>query len=89
MKSTVNKKKIAEKEQISDESFVKKELLLNSMIQQELLITTRSLDKTLKELTSALKVFEKHEYFELHRNKWKLIRHNILLGVLFTFGTVL
>lgn len=55
---------------------------------KELTETTKELNKTLKELTKILKVLEKHEYLELHRSKWKLIGHNILLGMLFAVGTV-
>ena len=84
-----HQKKNLEKNDIEEVSFVKKELLLNSMTQQELLITTRDLNKTIQELTKTLLLLEKHEYLSLHKNKWKLIGYNIFLGMLFAIGTVL
>jgi len=82
-------KKSEEKKIVKEVAFVEKELLLNSMTQQELLKTTKDLNTTLKELTKTLKILEKHEYMELHRSKWKLIGYNLFLGVLFAIGTVL
>lgn len=89
MKKILSDKKNKEKNIIKEVTFIEKELLLNSLTQQELLKTTKVLDGTLKELTKTLKVLEKHEYLQLHKNKWKLIGYNILLGVLFAVGTVL
>ena len=76
------------KKPIKERTDLEKERLLDSMIQRELLRSTRDMNTTLQELTKTLKVLEKHEYLELHRNKWKLVGYNILLGVLFAFGTV-
>lgn len=81
-------KKDTNEREIKEVTMVEKELLMNSMTQQELLLTTRDLNKTLKELTKTLKILENHEYLELHRNKWKLVGYNILLGILFAVGTV-
>lgn len=89
MKKTSSDKKTSEKNIVKEVSFVEKELLLNSLTQQELLKTTKELNGTLKELTKTLKVLERHEYLQLHKNKWKLIGYNILLGILFAIGTVL
>lgn len=79
MKNITPDKKTKEKNIVKEVAFVEKELLLNSLTQQELLKTTKGLDNTLKELTRTLKVLEKHEYLQLHKNKWKLIGYNILL----------
>jgi len=76
------------KQEINEKAAMEKERLLNMMTQQELLKTTKDMNETLKELTKTLKVLEKHEYLELHRSKWKLVGYNILLGILFAFGTV-
>lgn len=89
MKKITSDRKTKEKNIVKEVAFVEKELLLNSLTQQELLKTTKGLDNTLKELTRTLKVLEKHEYLQLHKNKWKLIGYNILLWVLFAVGTVL
>ncbi len=84
----MSNKRNTEKNLVKEVSFVEKELLLNSMTQQELLKTTTELNKTIKELTKTLKVIEKHEYLSIHKNKWKLIAYNIFLGMLFAVGTV-
>ena len=88
MSKTVQEQKTTEKNIIKEVSFVEKELLLNSLTQQELLKTTRDLNGTIKELTNTLKNLERHEYLTLHKNKWKLIAYNIFLGMLFAIGTV-
>lgn len=89
MNKSISETKTSEKKIIKEVSFVEKGLLLNSLTQQELLKTTKDLNKTIKELTKTLKVLEKHEFLTLHKNKWKLIGYNILLGMLFAIGTVL
>lgn len=81
-------KKPRTEDTIKEVSFVEKELLLNSMTQQELLKTTKDLDKTIQELTQTLKVIQENEYLTIHKNKWKLIGYNIFLGMLFAVGTV-
>lgn len=82
-----NKKQQTE-DAIKEVSFVEKELLLNSMTQQELLKTTKDLDNTIRELTETLKVIQENEYLTIHKNKWKLVGYNIFLGMLFAVGTV-
>lgn len=89
MKKNTLDKKTEEKNIVKEVSFVEKELLLNSMTQQELLKTTKGLNMTIKELIKTLKNLERHEYLTLHKNKWKLIGYNIFLGMLFAIGTVL
>ena len=88
MSKTIEEKKIHEKNIVKEVSFVEKELLLNSLTQQELLKTTTDLNRTIQELTKTLKLLEEHEYLTLHKNKWKLIGYNIFLGMLFAIGTV-
>lgn len=88
MNKTMLNEKNREKDIAKEVSFVEKELLLNSLTQQELLKTTKGLDKTIKELTKTLKILERHEYLTLHKSKWKLIGYNIFLGMLFAVGTV-
>ena len=88
MSKTPQDKKTIEKNIVKEISFVEKELLLNSMTQKELLKTTMDLNKTIKELTKTLKILENHEYLTLHKNKWKLVGYNILLGMLFAIWTV-
>ncbi|NCO98410.1 hypothetical protein GW864_04585 [bacterium] len=89
MSKTIQDKKTMEKNIAKEVSFVEKELLLNSLTQQELMKTTQDLNKTIKELTKTLKILEKHEYLMLHKSKWKLFGYNIVLGMLFAVGTVL
>lgn len=89
MKKIPQEQKKKEENLIKEVSFVEKELLLNSLTQQELLKTTKDLNGTIKELTKTLKVIERHEYLSMHKNKWKLVAYNLSLGILFAIGTVL
>lgn len=79
---------VSEKKEILKESFVDKELLNASLVQRELMGTIEILNENLKALNRTLILIREHEFVEFHKSKWKIFAHQILLGMLFAFGTV-
>lgn len=67
------------KQEIIYSAIVEKELLHNGLVQREQLKTLRELNETMKTLTVILQDFERHEFLEIHKSKWKIILYNISL----------
>jgi hypothetical protein len=81
--------KNSQKKNILRESFIEKELLNASVVQQELLISIRDLNSQLGILNSTINLIREHEFVELHKSKWRIVIYQLCLGTLFAVGTVL
>jgi hypothetical protein len=47
------------------------------------------LNEKVTRLSENLSIFAEHEYIRIHQSKWKIVLYNLILGILFAFGTVI
>jgi hypothetical protein len=88
-KKSTNDPENSQKKKILRESFIEKELLNASLVQQELMISIRDLNSQLGILNSTINLIREHEFVELHKSKWRIVIYQLCLGILFAVGTVL
>lgn len=88
-KTTSDSSKKMKKQEIIYSAVVEKELLHNWLVQREQLKTLKELNIAIKDLTEILKMFETHQFLEIHKHKWKIVLYNLSLWMLFAIWTVL